>query len=90
MEKEKAVFIQSLSNFFCNSEANKNDKIKELRYAKGNYSEFLYVIYSGHAQKRIFINGDNERGILLDFARFLNRRGDWEWLDSSELLEVEE
>lgn len=86
---DKAQFINSLSDWFVNSEAN-NDGISKLAYVKTDGYEFLYVIYSGYSQKRVNISFDSARAILTDFGRFLDCPSNWKWLDDEDFIEVEE
>lgn len=78
--KNKARFVKKLQNFYTRDCKN-GHSIKRLDYVcEMEESEFIYVSFNSYSQKRIYVSGKNEEGMLLDFCRFLSNMDEYYWL----------
>lgn len=82
MPENKAQFVADLFNFYV-SKVYPDEGITDMKYIQEGYSELVYVCY-GKNQKRFGVAGDNHRGILIDFVKFLNNFDRYEWLKPNE------
>lgn len=71
----KEVFIKKFGEFLIENVPYFSD-LKSLVYDDTDGEEYLYCNYSSYAQKRIYIGGDSEYGIMIDFFRYLDK-ADW-------------
>lgn len=79
----KVDFVEELLNFYQNVVGNV-DGIEDMHYEEINGDEFIYVTFGKDSQKRIHVTGDNNRGMLMDFCRFLDRYNEYRWLTKEE------
>lgn len=79
----KVDFVEELLNFYQNVVGNV-DGIEDMHYEVIDEDEFIYVTFSKDLQKRIHVTGDNNRGMLIDFCRFLDRHYEYRWLKKEE------
>ena len=83
--KEKARFVKKLQQFYIDDCKNP-ETIKRLDYVYDEESEneFIYVSFRTHSQKRIYVAGRNQQGMLMDFTRFLANMDSFYWLMSAD------
>lgn len=83
--ERKAQFVKKLQALYINDCGNP-EGIKRLDYVRdedtGN--EFVYISFDSFSQKRIFVNGSNEQGILLDFCNCIDHFNHYFWLKPNE------
>lgn len=85
MYKEKARFVKKLQNFYIRDCRN-IETIKRLDYVHDEdaATEFIYVSYTSHSQKRIYVTGSNEQGMLIAFCHYLDHFDSYYWLNPNE------
>lgn len=78
----KEDFVEELKEFYMNVVGNQ-ECIVDMHYETENGREYVYVSYVGSGrfeQKRFSVWGDNEQGILIDFAKFLQNTDAYPWI----------
>lgn len=90
-EKEKALFVKELQNFYKNAVWNGHtDGLKRLDYHKTEFAEWVYVTYNNGSQKCFSVSHQNNCGIFFDFVRFLEKFDEYGWLrEDGELFHKE-
>lgn len=86
--RSKADFVKDLEKFYLESGIDKGFGIVALDYHKEeNGHEWVYVTFSSYSQKKFSVTADNERGIFIDFGKFLADFNRIDWLMPSECIE---
>lgn len=83
--EKKAQFVKELETFY-KEKVGYDGGLVRLDYVKSDITEWVYVTYSTGSQKCFPVAYENNKGILIDFIKFLDNFDDYRWLREDEAL----
>lgn len=75
---EKAEFIEELFELY--KKGGNQLSLVSMKYVRDEDSEWVVVNFGEGVFQRFNVGGYNSQGILLEFARFLSNRNDYDWI----------
>lgn len=83
--ERKAQFVKELETFY-KVKVGLTGGLARMDYVKSDITEWVYVTYNTRSQKCFPVPYENNRGILIEFVKFLNNFDDYRWLRDDEAL----